>query len=489
MIAAWPHLTVLRVTLEATTPLSVGTGLSGGLFDTALVRDANDLPAIPGSSLAGVLRHLWLERFGREELDEVFGHGIGDRHGHVSRVSVSWAHVHDAQDRPVDGRMDPRRIEADPVLRWLAADAPVSRHHVRIGIHGAHDGRGKFDRTSVPAGTRFTCELLLWSPGRDDAIRVRDRLLRLLGDPALRLGGATRRGLGRMVPVRVCALALDLRDPADRERLRGLSRRLDAPLPAAEEVSVEPVESGDLLVELELEAQDLWRIGEGDDSPNRTVRGESADLMPLRERRIVWRTDGGTVRGEVTEEAGLVVPGSSLKGVLRHRTVFHLCRERGIWVEELEESEFCDLLAGRIPWPRALADELEALFGSARDSVQGEARGRRGRLVVDDVFLPAENAARTEMMPHVSQDRFTGGVRTGFLFVEELVSGGRIRACLRIEQPEEIPPPVRRAFARALDDLASGRLALGGGTGRGHGRFTGRITWSDGGRWAKGEAP
>ena len=48
-------LHVARFVLEARTALSVGSGGADGVYDHPIARDANGLPTIPGTSLAGVL--------------------------------------------------------------------------------------------------------------------------------------------------------------------------------------------------------------------------------------------------------------------------------------------------------------------------------------------------------------------------------------------------------------------------------------------------
>ena len=48
---------IARIILEAETPLFVGSGDSSLLKDALVHKDFNGLPMIPGTALAGVLRH------------------------------------------------------------------------------------------------------------------------------------------------------------------------------------------------------------------------------------------------------------------------------------------------------------------------------------------------------------------------------------------------------------------------------------------------
>ena len=56
-VETYPLRYVARPTIEFTTPFLVGAGEEDFFSDAVFVADANGLPAIPGSSIAGVLRH------------------------------------------------------------------------------------------------------------------------------------------------------------------------------------------------------------------------------------------------------------------------------------------------------------------------------------------------------------------------------------------------------------------------------------------------
>ncbi|NOU05581.1 MAG: hypothetical protein HOO99_05295 [Hyphomicrobiaceae bacterium] len=73
MTTPFKVLQIARVTVEARTPLSLASGSYDARFDTLLVRDANDLPALPGTSIAGVLRRVFESRFGAERTTSLFG--------------------------------------------------------------------------------------------------------------------------------------------------------------------------------------------------------------------------------------------------------------------------------------------------------------------------------------------------------------------------------------------------------------------------------
>ncbi len=99
---AHPVFHLARLTLEAETALSISTGASDGVFDTTLVRDANGLPTLPGSSVAGVLRHLFAKHYGQEAMEKCFGFQ-DKREGQASKVQVSWGVLQDSHGKAQEG--------------------------------------------------------------------------------------------------------------------------------------------------------------------------------------------------------------------------------------------------------------------------------------------------------------------------------------------------------------------------------------------------
>lgn len=453
-----------RVKLEAVTPLSISTGQPDNVFDTALVRDANGLPTIPGTALAGVLRHLWSGRHGEVSADALFGHQSGSK-GAPSRVTVSWGHLCDSSGRVADGLLlgdAATRLTDDPLFAAALAqvDTPVFRNRVRLTHRGAAADTGKFDRAVLPAGNRFIVELRLWSGTGHDPTEF-DRLLGLFTHPGLRVGGATRAGLGRLKVIEMASARLDMEQAADRASLKNLSCDLNdwrglaacAPTP-------QPAEQPDWLRgTLHLEPRGAWRIGQGDAPPSGAEK--PADLLPVVESRIDWAAGSGRYM-----PAMLLVPASSLKGVLAHRMAFHARRLSGAW---------------RGPADTAIDDEkpiaVADLFGDVKNSAgEGdEGSGKAGCLYIDDAFVSVSEVKLAQLM-HNAIDRFTGGVRDRVLYEEEVVLGGAIKIELALDtQRLQQSADARAALHLAIRDLCEGRLALGSRGTTGNGFFRGRL--------------
>ena len=162
------NLRVARFVLEARSAFAIASGLSDGSFDALVVRDMNNLPAIAGSTLAGVLRHLYQQHYANEAAtDHLFGYiePYKKQEGKPSRLQVSWGCVHDSHDQPVEGICE--TIHDDELLTRLAQDHPMHRERVRLNERGAADSQAKYDMTVMPAGCRFSFEIMLWSAGGD----------------------------------------------------------------------------------------------------------------------------------------------------------------------------------------------------------------------------------------------------------------------------------------------------------------------------------
>lgn len=476
-------IAVARVTLETTSPWTVGTGRGDDLIDAVCVTDANGLPAIPGSSLAGVLRHACAGGAERERANDLFGYQEWNK-GAASRVRVSWAQVHDARNRPVPMRdVVPRATlpeNEQAVLAFL--EGGVVRDHVRLSHRGAVDGAGKFDERLVPRGARFTFELCVEGSGDSDPTSDLDFLLGVLCSSTVRLGGRTRRGYGAFTVIGVLARTFDLK--RDFKAWATLPRALEVPVPKGvltpKDLRSVPRAAAEGFVRghLVLKPEDYWLFGNGDPSRASHRRGErSVDMVPKTEAILAWQNDRCAIVDGA--DAMNLVQSTGIKGALRHRAKFHRRRVTGTWADDASPD------AGD-----AREDVIDAMFGVEKLAHE---EGRPGRVIVNDAWLataPAERPAglpRDGALDHVSIDRYTGGPMDGMLFSEAPMYQGELRVELLLDA-KRIAPEGREALRAAIDDLLQGRLAIGGGSGRGHGYVRGRIDGAALEAWLRGGA-
>lgn len=459
----WQKFELAYVTIELETAFLIGAGESDHLFDSVFVTDATGLPSIPGESLGGVMRHALAGAEGSRNDDrckELFGFQQRDD-GAASRIRISYAHCHGQDDKPVAFRTD---LKEDPVLAALAAG--VGRDHVRIGMHGAVDGRGKFDELLVPAGARFTFEICL----SDESPVPLQELIALLAGPDLNIGGKTRRGLGRFKVVRVKSARFDLNQKTDLERLSRIPVALEKAALSSELKTVDlpkpNIRPDTLHATIQLKPIGTWMVGGGIPTGREPQREKDGpwDRVPLSERKIVWTRQGNQELGQVLsdEKSPFLIPGSSVKGALRHRTAFHLRRLQEIWTAEEVSEE-------------------SKLFGDVR----GASEGRPGCVYIGDVYLAANTPL--EGLQHVSLDRFTQAPMDHLLYDELVLGSCQLELKLSIHFTSESDSLLaRKALSAALNDLCEGRLAFGAG--RGHGRFIGALEWQEGRDLLKEEA-
>lgn len=447
-----------RVTIQFDTPFIIGGAQDDLLYDSVFVTDANGLPALPGSSLAGILRHAWVDA-GYDNTGDIFGFQNGDQ-GHGSRLSISWGCIHNQNNGPVEGIIQDRNLlTRDSVLSESLVT--TARDHVRINHKGTAAKSGKFDERSVSAGHRFTFELVL--EGSEADADNWQRLLSLLRSDAIRIGGKTRRGYGQFSVVALKAAALNLTTQQGFEAFAAHPVSLAQPCQLPDVLGQQSqISNQSVVATLRLTPESFWMIGGGFDG--------DIDMAPLTANRIEWNGNQGDVQYNRA-----ILTGSAIKGAISHRIAFHYNRLTGAFAGQVKPEEH----TGKEN--KAVA----ALIGSEKKGKDGQ----RGRVIISDLFI--EQPGPQKIINHVSIDRFTGGARTleGALFDEKPYYRGE-EFCLHIAvvDAEKIDDqPVRKAFEAALEDLVSGRLALGAGAGRGNGYFKGKITWNEPGQaWRDG---
>ena len=457
MIVNRHYFCLARVSLEALSAHGIHSGQGDATHDVLLVRDANGLPALPGSSLAGVLRHAYRERHGRDAADNLFGR-LG---ANPSWLHIAWALVHDSRNQPIEGL----QVDAgkDPLLAFLQDSKPLVRQRVCLEHTGAARDKGKFDVTLIPAGVRYTSFIGYWCDGSETSCQQWQNLIDMLGGQALHIGHGTRNGNGLFCVSDLAQARWDLSTAEGRKAYvdRPRSRRDRHTLQA---VAARPENA--LHVTLNLQSESAWRIGGGEHSLNR--HDKEPDLLPQHELRVIWDKD--TARFDLPRH---LLPGSAFKGALRHRVAYHYRCLTGEY-------------AGSGASPRA--DDCQAvisLFGQAE-----ETDAQAGVLFFHDLFLHSDST----VLMHNRIDRFTGGVINGALFSEEVLWQTPVTLKINLPDPQSlvhVDVATRKALQRALEDLCNGWLPLGAGGGRGLGVFSDPDglgpQWSDAGEWINHE--
>lgn len=97
----YTHRLLARIVIEASTPLSIGTGTESIITDSLVALDVNGLPFIPATALAGVFRHL----LSNEDSNKIFGYQATDKanDGKGSRIIFTSAQLIGKNKKVIDG--------------------------------------------------------------------------------------------------------------------------------------------------------------------------------------------------------------------------------------------------------------------------------------------------------------------------------------------------------------------------------------------------
>lgn len=443
---------VVRGTLTLTSPAHFGAGDSEGAADLMILRDGYDGRALlPGASIAGALRSYWRERtlgYGAASGDTaLFGAQRGEREDQT-QGDQSLLIVEDAL-----GQLP--QLELRDGVKIDAATRTAADKHL-------------YDVELLQTGTTFdlTVELLIAEAKPDNLTwaeydhlprEVRDRrlaerrdalcadlalALQGLSEGEITLGARKRRGFGqcRVADWRVWSYDLTTRD--------GLLDWLSGDRPAAHEqtgttlakklgVTLPPTDQRDrleLTAEFALESSLLIRSGTG-------AADQGPDMVHLHRPQL----------GQAAPEP--IVSGTSLAGVLRGRA---LRIANTLTADPVKARQFVEDLFGVGPQDR-------------RDD-----RRQASRLSVAEAVID-QSHVHTLIQNRIRVDRFTGGAQDNYLFNEAPVFArgpGGFTLTVQVRQPRDADIGL---LLLLLKDLWTGDLPIGGESGIGRGRLTGRM--------------
>lgn len=457
---------IARIVIEAATPMKIGSGRSSVKTDAVIARDVNGLPYIPGTTLTGLMRHAMEQTAdGKEQAERIMGYQ-SKKEGQGSWLAVTEAKVLGGDGLPVDGLRKPHDIIADPFLSRFA-QMPI-RQHVRIGHKGTTEKSGKFDEEIIPKGTRFCFEIELLSDG-EHADNDFSSLLSILMSDTFRVGGGSRKGFGKIAVVDIRTRRLNLMNEQDLRAYLGKTSDLSEDWEGFDSTfKAEEKKDDAVRYELHLHPVDFIFFSNGLGDP-----GNGTDKAAIRETFITWSRNGKGVEIPERQEAktSLVVPASSVKGAIAHRTAFYYNQHGGVFSDMLSDDK--DKI--RLATKRNKA--VVALFGT-----EGEEKGskgkRRGHVLVSDIIREQLSDTKPKILNHVKIDRFTGGAVDGALYDEEPLYAQNEDLVLTFTlfpDKETKDDFVTESFEEALKDVCRGMLPLGGNVNHGGGCFHGKL--------------
>lgn len=449
---------IVRMTVEAATPLAVGTGKSCDILtDAPVAKDVNGLPYIPATSIAGVLRHA----MGLAD-DQTEGNPFGyisksndnDDSGHGSDIIFTDAVMVGKNGKALDGIQD---IDWNDEFYRAFQDLPI-RQHVRIDHKGTAENNGKFDNEVVYKGTRFVFEIELVSDNDND--NHIEKAIEHLRYCTLRIGGGTRKGYGRLNVVKCQQASLNLAKPEDLEKYLKKSSSLAEEWAGFTEISeTESLDDSKWThYQLKLKPLDFFMFGSG-------MGDSDADNVYVSEYVVS--------RGEsVDSNKRVLIPGSSVKGAIAHRTAYHYNKIKGNFAGKTEPKEITG----------SNNEAVAAIFGEKKS----DNTFTRGRILIDDV-IKGQAEPKSKPFFHNKIDQFTGGTMDGALFQEKVIydKDTEYTFDIYVENSALADDDIKKAFVQSLRDICTGLLPLGGITNRGNGIFTGTATENDKQLWEK----
>lgn len=450
-----------RITLEALSPLVIGSGNKNIKTDSVVAKDVNELPYIPATTLAGLIRHLLPEKeqkrwMGYQTKEESYG----------SQLILSEAKILSENGKPIDGL----NTKSDAITE-LCKQLPI-RQHVRINHQGVAEKNGKFDEEIVPKGMRFCFEMELMS--EEDDNEIMNKILSTIQSKGFRIGSGSRSGFGQISVINILHKKLDLSTPEDLKLYLSKSSSLENIWKGFEPYTPTVNTNTDYTsYELTLQPSDFMFFGAG-------FGDEHSDMTFVRESVVQW--DNNNRASIIEKEKVILIPGSSVKGALAHRTAYHYNKLKGCFADGKSAEELQENVGKK-------NGAVKLLFGSEGDN-KGKNK-RRGSILISDIIQTQTKELEKKVLNHVKIDRFTGGAVPGALFSEEVLYAPKVSFTLEIlldkaaitefkENKEDKEDNVDKnkaleAFETALTDLCKGYLPLGGGVNRGNGTFKGIL--------------
>jgi len=457
----YPYRFLARVVIEAKTPLIIGSGIKNIKTDAMINRDVNGMPFIPGTTIAGLLRHSLYE----DKRNQLMGYQ-SETNGVGSMLIVSEGKILDSNGNVIDGLYDISTLDND-TRKFL--QLPI-RQHAKINHQGVTVSGGKFDEEVVLKGTRFCFELEMLSEDSDKECDFKD-LLNTINSETFRIGGGSRSGLGSIDIILCKYKKLDFSKEGDFRSYLAKSSSLSKEWSGYEEYSFKKNEDVDesewIEYKLELHPEDFLFFGSG------YGNGE-ADMTFVNESYIEWRDGKGTIK---EQKKALLIPASSVKGAVAHRTAYYYNKNNGVFADMLKEGDSIENHVG------TKNKAVLALFGSEGEKSDEDktktVHKKRGNVLFSDVIKERNKSDKEKILNHVAIDRFTGGAKNGALFSEETLYAKEEEIEIQImvnksafTQDDE---KIRLAFEKALINICKGMLPLGGGVNRGNGIFYGKL--------------
>lgn len=430
MEAALARKLIINCKLRTESPLLIGSGQDDGLTDILLLKDKQGRPFIPGTALAGVLRSEMAGIYGEAAADSLFGNLAADD-GRQSMLCVSDVLLESKGIVIRDG------VAVDELTGVAKTGAKFDYEALERGAEGTVllelTVRKAFLNKSLPG---FSYQHNLFAAKGDCWGELAASLADLLTS-GIKLGAMTSKGYGKVAaaePARVCDFDFGKHQAA----AKWLQYLENEKLPGAFYVTSGKAarSAADFYLSVDCSLQGGLLVRDADVSEEQKAEN--------------------IVAVQLKSCDDYVIPGTSWKGVLRHKAykiLLALTHNNVAKVEELQN----------------------ACLGYARDGA-GDVRsgGKKSRLIVEETYIK-KSALLPKKHSRNRIDRFTGSTVDTALFTDEPVWQQekdrvpiKLRACMKNCTQAEAG-----LMLLLLKDLWLGNINVGSGKGSGRGVLRG----------------
>ena len=427
------NIFIAHITFEAKTALKIGSKNADFLQDSPIQKDWNGLPMILGTSLTGVLR----KEFEDEIAKNIFGTGdLG------SKTIISNALILNEKKEVTESLLLDSK-KSDFLQKFIVL--PI-REHNAMNDKGVTIKNAKFDEEVIYKGTRFKFSIEMLNENVNDKNNF-FQLLDLLSKDSFRIGAGSSKGFGQ---IKVIEITYDEFDVNSDEYVN-LSNSLNINTKLSETHKIKEFDDEKYIkYKLILTPDDFFMFGSG-------FGDDEADMTPVFEDIVDYE------KQDLIKEK-VLIPASSVKGAISHRTTYHYNLINKNFIKENGENK---------------AEVVETIFGSKKDK---EKDSFKGNILISDVYLDKTSSKDTKVFDHVSIDRFTGGAIDSTLFQEKTIASKETFTLEILINKEKVEVKENdegkialEAFEKALKDITTGMLSLGGATTKGHGIFRGKV--------------
>ena len=380
---------IAHFTIEAATPLAIGSGEKGLTVDRLIARDANNLPYIPGTSLTGVLRHLLVDNLGKDNeaekkvYNKIFGFQNKDKKsdGKGSDLIVSSAYLIDEKGKAIEGLNDIEHIKNSEYLKHFYK--LPERDHVRITDKGSADTaqHGKFDEQLVFKGTRFAFSIELEANADEQDATFWKSMIDAFHSPTFRIGAGTRNGFGAFKVLSCKTKTFDLEKSEELNEYLNLSSSLNVDISKWSDHKPDTENPDWIHYKINLTPESFYLFGAG-------FGNKQADAIPKTESYFEWDKDGKNPKlvGNFPKKqhfGKILIPATSVKGALAHRTAFHYNKLEGNNIESKTTIEIEDF-------------DLEKAFEQTEIAVLEQE--------INHLFSEIENTANNAPLENISDE-------------------------------------------------------------------------------------